>query len=161
MGGKHVLVRSPLASCSIHANELVEISRKQGVILCVDHPLLFSGPVQKIKSIIQQDELGKLLYYDALRYGFATTNGVSGLIWGVAHQDLALLDYFVGRKARAVMAVDSGGSSEIILHLIVDYENVRAHLHLNGSPPVKLQRVFVGVKFPPFFGQWLSKDWPT
>src|SRR5262249_56702772 len=55
--GKHVLVEKPLTARVDHAEELVALAEKQGVVLMVDHVFIYSPPVLKMKQLLAQGQL--------------------------------------------------------------------------------------------------------
>ena len=63
--GKHVFVEKPFTSTSQQAQELIELGAKKNLRIMVDHTFLFTGAVKKIRQLIDDDELGKLYYYDS------------------------------------------------------------------------------------------------
>ena len=65
--GKHVLVEKPMARSVREAEELVEAAEQAGRTLMVDHTFIYSGPVRKMKEIIDSGELGQLYYLDSVR----------------------------------------------------------------------------------------------
>src|SRR5689334_16850955 len=65
--GKHVLVEKPLTSRVDHAEELVALAEKKGVVLMVDHVFVYSPPVLKMKELVAQEKLGKLFFIDSVR----------------------------------------------------------------------------------------------
>ena len=65
--GKHVFVEKPFTSNAAQAEELIELAARKNLKIMVDHTFLFTGAVQKIKQLLQEDALGKLYYYDSTR----------------------------------------------------------------------------------------------
>jgi len=57
--GKHVLVEKPLANSSRECEELLEISRKSGIVLMVAHNYRFIRSVQKIKEVYDRGHIGE------------------------------------------------------------------------------------------------------
>ncbi len=65
--GKHVLVEKPLAATVADAEEMVRTAKERGLVLLVDHTFIYTPAVQKIKQLVEQGELGDLLYFDSVR----------------------------------------------------------------------------------------------
>jgi len=55
--GKHVLVEKPMAGSVAEGERMVAAARDVDRILMVDHTFIYSGPVQKIKQIIDSGEI--------------------------------------------------------------------------------------------------------
>ena len=56
--GKHVFVEKPFTSCSVQAEELIDLAEKKGLKIMVDHTFLFTGAVKKIRRLMDDDVLG-------------------------------------------------------------------------------------------------------
>ncbi|UPT66259.1 MAG: Gfo/Idh/MocA family oxidoreductase [Sphingobacteriales bacterium JAD_PAG50586_3] len=52
LAGKHVLVEKPLTASVAEAEELKELAAKHGKLIMVDHTFLYTGAVDKIKSLL-------------------------------------------------------------------------------------------------------------
>ena len=50
-----------------HAKELIELSKKMNKVLMVDHTYLYTGAIQKIKELIDNNSLGEIQYIDSTR----------------------------------------------------------------------------------------------
>jgi predicted dehydrogenase len=55
LSGKHTFIEKPMASASAECEELIELAKKQGVVLMVGHTFLYSAPVRKIKKSFQPE----------------------------------------------------------------------------------------------------------
>ena len=51
LAGKHTFIEKPMAATSHECEELIEIARKNGLVLMVGHTFLYSPAVRKIKEI--------------------------------------------------------------------------------------------------------------
>ena len=56
--GKHVLLEKPMTSSVEEAEFLINLAKQKKVILMVDHTFLYTGAVQKMKQLIDGQELG-------------------------------------------------------------------------------------------------------
>jgi len=148
LAGKDVLVEKPLTSSSAQAQELVDVAASHGRILAVDHTFLFTGAVQKIKSIIEAGELGDILYMDSVRINLGLFQHDVNVIWDLAPHDLSVMAYLIAQDPIAVSAAGSshaGNGVENIAYLHVEFGNgLIAHFHLNWLAPVKIRRMLIG-----------------
>jgi len=64
--GKHVIVEKPLETTVERAQQIVDVCRKQGVMLSVIYQMRFCEASQKIKRAIESGQFGKLLLCDAI-----------------------------------------------------------------------------------------------
>jgi predicted dehydrogenase len=113
--GKHVLCEKPLTLNTAEAKEAVEVCRKRKIILQEGYMMKFHGAHQKIKDLILDDKLGKLVYMRAqLSCWYPKTDGAwrqnPKLAGGGALIDMAthlydLLEYFAGPIRRLTALV--------------------------------------------------------
>lgn len=146
--GKHVLVEKPLTSNTEEARELIELSLKMGKLLMVDHTFLYTGAVQKIKSLIDQNVLGKLQYFDSTRINLGLIQPDVNVLWDLAPHDLSILFYLFNEVPISVQAVGishTNNDVENIAYLTVNYpSNFIAHFNCSWSAPVKLRNILIG-----------------
>lgn len=146
--GKHVLVEQPLATSTQQALELVDLADKFGRTLMVDHTFIYTGAVRHIKSLIDAQELGTLLYFDSVRISLGLVQSDTNVIWDLAPHDFAILDHLCSEQPVAVstMAAKSlGHPFENIAYLTTYFEGrLIAHIHVNWLAPVKVRKTLVG-----------------
>ncbi|MCA6439602.1 MAG: Gfo/Idh/MocA family oxidoreductase, partial [Chitinophagaceae bacterium] len=65
--GKHVLIEKPMTSSVQEAEQLLEVAEKKGLVVMVDHTFLYTGAVNKMKQLINDDIIGELKYFDSTR----------------------------------------------------------------------------------------------
>lgn len=146
--GKHVWVEKPMTSNAAQARELVNLAESKGLTLLVDHTFLFTGAVQKMKTLVDEGVLGDLYYYDSVRINLGIFQHDINVIWDLAPHDFSVMDHLLGPSARAVAAHGCGHFNtglEDVAYITVFYDgNLLAHLHLNWLSPVKIRRTVVG-----------------
>jgi len=149
--GLHVLVEKPLADCIEHAESLIEIAAECDRILMVDHTYLFSSAVQRMKEIIDNDELGELFYVDSVRINLGLFQQDVNVIWDLAPHDLSIVDYMLGQTPRSISAwggAHTPSGIEDLAYVNMDYgDKLMANFHVNWMSPVKVrQMIFAGSK---------------
>lgn len=146
--GKHVLVEKPFTSTSEEAEELVSIAARKKRVLMVDHTFLFTGPVLKIKALIDQGELGKIIYIDSTRVNLGLFQTDINVIWDLASHDFAILDYLIKECPSAVSVIGKDHFNrglEDLAYVNVFYKSgLTAHLSLNWLSPVKIRSTVIG-----------------
>jgi len=148
--GKHVLVEKPLAPSVREAGELVRTAREVGRILMVDHTFIYSGPVRKIKEIVDSDELGDLYYVDSVRINLGLFQHDVNVVWDLAPHDLSIMDYLIGRLPKSLSAfgtchTDREGMIEDVAYLNLDFgDGLLASFHVNWLSPVKIRHFILG-----------------
>lgn len=146
--GKHVLVEKPLTSDPAQAEELVDLAKKAGRVLAVDHTFVYHPAVEKLSDVIKRGELGDVCYYDSVRINLGLFQSDISVLWDLAPHDVSIMQYLINRKVKWVQAVGArhaGQPVETMAYLTVQYEdNVLAHCHVNWLSPVKVRQVFIG-----------------
>ena len=82
--GKDVYVEKPLALHSAEGQELVEVAARLGRILMVGHILEYHPALVKLKELVQQGELGKLLYMYSSRMNLGKLRAEENILWSFA-----------------------------------------------------------------------------
>ena len=64
----------------------------------VDHISVYIGAVQKIREIIQQGELGKILYFYSMRINLGKFHKDVNVVWDLVPHDLSILKYAIAKN---------------------------------------------------------------
>ncbi len=149
LAGKHVLVMKPMTTQVDHAEELVDLAARQGVMLAVDHTFVYSGAVRKMRELVVSGELGDVYYVDSVRINLGIFQSDVNVIWDLAAHDVSILDYVLGgitpTEVTAVSAAHAGSWAENIAYLTMRYPpDVLAHVHVNWLAPAKIRRTIIG-----------------
>lgn len=148
--GKHVLVEKPIAASVHEAEELVATATRVGRVLMVDHTYVFSGPVQKIKQLLDAGEIGQVYFIDSVRINLGMFQHDVNVVWDLAPHDLSILDYLLGRLPRSVSAfgtchTDERREIEDVAYLNLDFsDGLLASFHVNWLSPVKVRHFIIG-----------------
>ncbi len=146
--GKHIFIEKPIAKSVKEAELLKGIALKNKLILHVDHIMIYNPLVRKIKELIDNGEIGDLLYYDSSRVnlGPSIKDDVNAM-WDLAVHDLAVIDYLSnGAKSLKVNALGLSRYSarEALTYLTVQYEGFIAMLKSSWISPLKERQVVIG-----------------
>lgn len=147
LNGKHVFVEKPFTTNSQQAEELIELAEKKGLTIMVDHTFLFTGSVRKIRSLIDENALGKLYYYDSMRVNLGLFQHDVDVLWDLAPHDLAIVDYLIGMKPEGIVATGAShlnGHADVAFMTIYYPDNVIAHINVNWLSPVKIRMTLIG-----------------
>jgi predicted dehydrogenase len=148
--GKHVLVEKPLAPSVREAEELVRVAREASRTLMVDHTFVYSGPVRKMKEILDAGDLGDLYYIDGVRINLGLFQHDVNVVWDLAPHDLSIMDYLLGRVPKSLSAIgtchaDNRSEIEDIAYLNLDFgDGLLASFHVNWLSPVKIRHFVLG-----------------
>ncbi len=145
--GKHVMVEKPLAHSVEAATALVELAEARGRVLQVDHTFVYSGAVQKIRSIIDDGQIGDLLYFDCVRVNLGLFQPDVNVIWDLAAHDVSIMTYLIDQQPQWVSTVGSThyGKFEDQAYVTVQFDgSLVAHFHVNWLAPVKVRSTLIG-----------------
>ena len=144
---KHLFMEKPMATSTEQVDVLGKLSEKYGVMLHVDHIMVFHPIIQYIKKMIETGELGDLLYFDVSRMNLGPhiKNDINAM-WDLAVHDIAVLDYLCdGMEAKRVSAAGLAhyGKSEELTYLNLEYDGVIASIRSSWISPIKERRMVI------------------
>ena len=93
LSGKHTLIEKPLACSTAECEELIDIARKQGLVLMVGHTFLYSAPVRKIKEIVDRGDIGEIRYIASRRLNLGLFQKEINVAWDLAPHDISIIQY--------------------------------------------------------------------
>jgi predicted dehydrogenase len=146
--GKHIWVEKPFTSTSAQAEELIEIAERKNLKIFVDHTFMYNGSVIKMKELVENGELGNVLYFDSERINLGLFQRDVNVVWDLAPHDISIMNFILPKHE--VVAVSANGianfnGKENLAHLCVHFnQNTFAHFHVNWVSPVKIRRMIVG-----------------
>jgi predicted dehydrogenase len=100
--GKHTLIEKPMAGSVAQCEELVDIARRQRLILMAGHTFLYSPVVRKIKEIIDRGDLGGIRYIAARRLNLGLFQKDINVAWDLAPHDLSIILTLMGELPQTV-----------------------------------------------------------
>ncbi len=102
LAGKHVLVEKPMASSAAECEELIDIARRQGLVLMVGHTFLYSEPVRKIAGIIRGGEIGDIRYINCQRLNLGLFQKDINVTWDLAPHDISIILHILGESPQVL-----------------------------------------------------------
>src|SRR5205085_5025271 len=93
--GCHVLVEKPFTATADEGRRLLDLGRKRGKHLFVDHTYVFTGAVQEMKRQLASGSLGDMLYIDSVRINLGLFQPDVDVVWYLAPHDLSILHYLL------------------------------------------------------------------
>ncbi len=96
--GKHVFVEKPFTSTVLEAEELTNLADDKGLIIHVDHIMMYHPCIQKIRELIVSGELGEFLYIEAMRMNLGQIKKDVSAMADLAVHDLSIIDYLSDGK---------------------------------------------------------------
>jgi predicted dehydrogenase len=148
LSGKHVLIEKPMAASTAEAEELMEIAMQKNLIIMVDHTFLYTGAVQKIKSLIETDSIGIPRYFDSTRINLGLFQPDINVLWDLAPHDISMLTYLINERPYSINATGishTRNGIENIAYMTVNYEmDFIAHFNCSWTSPVKIRQTLIG-----------------
>ncbi len=100
--GKHVFIEKPMAASVAECQGLVDLAARQGLTLMVGHTFLYSGPIRRIKEIVDAGELGEVLYVSSRRLNLGLFQRDINVAWDLAPHDISIILYVLGQRPASV-----------------------------------------------------------
>ncbi|MBK8551385.1 MAG: Gfo/Idh/MocA family oxidoreductase [Ignavibacteria bacterium] len=145
---KHVLIEKPMVSRTEQAIELINLAEKKNKLLMVDHTFLYTGAVQKMKSLIDSGDIGAVKYFDSTRINLGLFQPDVNVLWDLAPHDISILNYLVRERPHSVNAngvSHTNNGIENIAYINVNYDSgFIAHFSCSWSSPVKIRMMLIG-----------------
>jgi predicted dehydrogenase len=145
---KHIFVEKPLTNSSEDALRLIDEAENRKRVLLVDHTFVYTSAVRKIHELVNNGDLGTLLYYDSTRVNLGLFQHDVNVIWDLAVHDLSIIDYLFQEKPYAVSATGIShveGQPENLAYLTLFFsDSLIAHINVNWLSPVKVRRTLIG-----------------
>ena len=146
-----LLIEKPITLTSEDAISLHELATKNSVNIMVGHVLLFHPAFQKIKSLLENGNLGELQYLYSNRLNLGTIRSEENVFWSFAPHDIALFQYFTKLfptkiTSRGTDVLQDGVHDTTITS--IEYQNgIMGHIFVSWLHPFKEHRfVIVGSK---------------
>jgi predicted dehydrogenase len=102
LAGKHTFIEKPMASSSAECEELIEIAKRNGLVLMVGHTFLYSSPIQKIKEIVDSGDLGEIRYINCRRLNLGLFQKDINVAWDLAPHDISIILHILGEFPSSV-----------------------------------------------------------
>lgn len=148
LNGKHVLLEKPMASSVKECETLIELALQKNLLLMVDHTFLYTGAVEKIKELIDNDVIGNIKYLDSTRINLGLFQPDINVLWDLAPHDLSILRYLNTEKPYSVNATGISHTKngiENLAFMTINYSSgFIAHINCSWSSPVKVRMMMIG-----------------
>jgi predicted dehydrogenase len=145
--GKHVLVEKPFTHSNETALELTKLAEEKKKVLMVDHTFEYTAAVNKIKTIIENGELGKILYISCVRVNLGLFQPDINVVWDLAPHDISTILYIMGEVPISVNCQGKAhfhSGIEDVATTTLNYKNgVIAFIHSSWLDPNKIRRTTI------------------
>jgi predicted dehydrogenase len=145
--GKHCFVEKPMAQSVADAEAVVEAARTADRTLMVGHLLEYHPGVMKLKALIDEGELGRILYIYGNRLNLGKLRADENALWSLGAHDVSVLLRLAGEEPHEVEARGESymreGVEDVVFCFLRFPSGLTAHLHLSWLDPHKERRFTV------------------
>lgn len=145
--GKNVFIEKPMTHSYDTALELIKLAEEKNKVLMVGHTFEYTAAVNKIKEIVQNGELGKVLYISCIRVNLGLFQPDINVVWDLAPHDISTILYILGE---APVSVNSQGKAhfkpgiEDVATTTLNFKNgMIAFIHSSWLDPNKIRRTTI------------------
>lgn len=144
---KDVFVEKPLALNADEGQVLVELAERRGRILMVGHILLYHPAVVKLRELVQQGVLGRILYCYSHRLNMGLIRTEENILWSFAPHDISVILHLLGEEPLRAEAEGQSyltpGVVDVTLSRLWFKSGVTGHIFVSWLHPFKEQRLVV------------------
>jgi predicted dehydrogenase len=145
--GKHVFVEKPPAMRVSEMEELIVLAEANGLVLMPGHLLLYHPAVQRLKELVDADELGEVLVVYGNRQNLGKIRKDENALWSLGVHDLSVILYLIGEEIAEAAAHGHAFLNEGVEDVVFCYlrfpSGKIAHMHLSWLDPHKMRRLTV------------------
>jgi predicted dehydrogenase len=144
---KHCFVEKPLATTVADAQLAVEAADQAGRILMVGHLLEYHPAVERLKKLVDDDELGALYYVYGNRVNLGKLRAEENALWSLGAHDVSVVLHLIDEEPLECSAHGEsyvrGGVQDVVFCYLRFPSGRVAHLHLSWLDPHKERRITV------------------
>jgi predicted dehydrogenase len=145
--GKHCFVEKPMAQRVADAEAVVAAARSADRVLMVGHLLEYHPGVVKLKQLIDDGDLGRVLYLYGNRLNLGKLRADENALWSLGAHDVSVLLRLAGEEPYEVQARGESymreGIEDVVFCFLRFPSGLAAHLHLSWLDPHKERRFTV------------------
>lgn len=145
--GKHVLVEKPLSDDAKAGEALVDLARRQNLILMVGHTFEYNPAVRKLKEIIAAPAFGDIVYAYSRRVNLGILRDDVNALWNLAPHDVSIILYLFDEYPSFVTAQGLAhirqGVEDVAFIVLEFPSGRRAHIHVSWLDPSKARSMTV------------------
>ena len=119
--GKNVYVEKPISTVAQEAKDLTELAHRKGLVLMVGHLLLYHPAVNRLKMLIEEGELGEIVYAQSDRLNVNFFKNDRSVMWDLAPHDVSMMSYVTGKEP--VRCSSEQNDIMDITHISIEFED--------------------------------------
>lgn len=123
---KDVFVEKPITLDINEAEELINIAKERNKILMVGHLLHYHPCIEKIKTMLAENKIGKIKSITSNRLSLGIFRKYENVLWSFAPHDISVILSLCGNSPETVLSTGVVNMNKDI------YDNVSSFLYFNG-----------------------------
>ncbi|MBS5861222.1 Gfo/Idh/MocA family oxidoreductase [bacterium] len=140
--GKNVYVEKPISTVAQEARDLSRLANEKGLVLMVGHLLLYHPAVNRLKMMIENGDLGEIVYAQSDRLNVNFHKNDRSVMWDLAPHDVSMISYVTGKMpVRVISAIGCSSDRNDIMditHIGIQFEDgVIGHISDSWITPKK------------------------
>lgn len=147
LAGKHTLIEKPMATAVAECRELIDIAKREWLVLMVGHTFIYNYTVRKIKELVESGELGEIMYISSRRLNLGLFQYDINVAWDLAPHDILIILFILGKDP---ISVNCQGKAHIrpgiedVTNITMNYENGGfAMIHSSWIDPKKVREITI------------------
>jgi len=144
---KDVFVEKPLALTAEQGRALVDLARQRSRILMVGHILLYHPAIVRLRQLIAEGALGRVLYCYSNRLNMGLIRTEENILWSFAPHDISVMLHLLNEEPIAVQAQGQSyltpGVVDVTMSTLKFKSGVTGHIFVSWLHPSKEQRLVV------------------
>ena len=108
--------------------------------------MVYHPVIRKIKELIDEGELGDIIYFDCSRINLGQLKNDVSSMWDLSVHDLSIIDYITdGAEPKRIKTIGKKAYSckESITFLTMEFENFIANVTASWLSPIKERRIII------------------
>jgi len=148
LAGKDTFVEKPLALKIEEGRELVGLAEEKEKILMVGHLLEYHPAVNKLKELVDKEELGKIQYIYSTRLNLGKFRTDENILWSFAPHDISVILLLLGGEMPYEISAHGGyylhqHIADVTVTTMSFKSGVRAHIFVSWLHPYREQKLVV------------------
>lgn len=145
--GKHVFIEKPFGATLAEAEALAELAASSDRVVMVGHLLEYHPAVEKLKSLVDDGQLGEIRYVYSTRLNLGKLRTDENALWSLGPHDVSVALSLIGEEPSEIHAHGEAymnpGVEDVVFGYLRFPSGVASHLHLSWLDPHKERRITV------------------
>ncbi|MHC1604821.1 MAG: Gfo/Idh/MocA family oxidoreductase [Candidatus Methanofastidiosia archaeon] len=160
--GANVLVEKPIADSVKNADEMIKKAEKDGLRMTVGHIERFNPMISKLKDVISEGNLGKIVTIQSIRVGPHNPRIRDvGIITDLGIHDIDVMNFLYEK-----MPISVSTCAGIVCHPHADYASIQTRysheqsgsIETNWLTPLKIRKLTVIATQGVAFGDYMKRE---